>query len=331
MSEKKKSTDQKAKEAIMNLYHTLGKEPWLVAKVATPGVLYGAFHSDGVGIYKFDKIQPILTQTHEWKTFTDASVDFFATKTVIALNGESHGTTLIMMEKGKELVSLLRSNTSIAVQVQDRPLWRKILGFRTRTKWKMIVAAIAYLALFGGIVNAVSNPQTTVPTSTSAKSPASTPTKTPEQIAQEKADAAKLSASDKALLIKNQYKLFTEDEIKQFAEIEEKYNASTDAEKADVKADFERLSAQKKYQTWVKGQFSVWDGSHTNLVDLVEKSLNDKKSFEHVETTYKDMGDHLIIKMSYRAKNAFGGLILQNITAKSDYKTNTISVTSQND
>ncbi len=52
------------------------------------------------------------------------------------------------------------------------------------------------------------------------------------------------------------------------------------------------------------------------------KELKRPKSFQHVETTYKDNGDHLIVQMTYRAKNAYGGLILQNITAKADYKTN---------
>ena len=323
MSEKKKTPDQKAKEAIMNLYQDLGKEPWLIAKVATPGILYGAFHSDGVNIYKFDKVQPILTQTHEWKNFTGASVDFFATKTVIALNGESHGANIVMMEKGKDLVSLLRSSTSITVQTIERPFWRKILGFRSKTKWKMAVAVVAYLAIFGGVVNAASgDPATTVPTTATTKAAE----KTPEQIT----EAAKITDADKALLIKNQYKLFSEEEIKQFAEIEKKYNALADAEKAEVKVDYERLSAQKQYQAWIKSQFSVWDGANTYLVDLVKKNLNDPKSFDHEETTYKDMGDHLVVKMTYRAKNAFGALILQNVTAKTDYKTNEIIITSQN-
>ena len=35
--------------------------------------------------------------------------------------------------------------------------------------------------------------------------------------------------------------------------------------------------------------------------------------------------------MTYRAENAFGGLILQNVTAKADRATDYIKVTSQND
>jgi len=174
---------------------------------------------------------------------------------------------------------------------------------------------------FVGFIVAVSMP--------SSPSTPSTPTTT--DVDQQK-EVVKITDADKALMIKNQYKLFTEDELKQFGEIEDKYfNHLTDAEKAEVKTDFERLYAQKKYQAWIKEQFSAWDGSHRGLVDLVKKNLNDPKSFDHEETTYKDMKDHLIVKMTYRAKNAFGGLILQNVTAKADYKTNTITIISQND
>lgn len=302
MKEKKKSTDQKAKEAIINLYHGLGKEAWFVAKVATPSILYGAFNSEGVNIYKYDKIQPIFIQTHEWKNFNKASVDSFIIKTIITLNGESHSTTITMMEKGKELVKLLRSNTSITVQNLDRPLWRKVLGFRSKTKWKMIVAVIAYLAIFGGIINANSSQPVTVPQTAPVISP-SVPVpvvKTPEELKAEKdkADADKIVADAKAI---------------------------EDKKIADAKA------VKDAYTTWVTGQFSVWNGSNTYLVDLIKENLNDAKSFEHVKTTYVDKGDRLIVKMTYRAKNAFGGVILQNVTATSDYKTGIIKVTSQND
>ena len=101
---------------------------------------------------------------------------------------------------------------------------------------------------------------------------------------------------------------------------------------ADAKAIQDKKDAPAKaYKAWVEGQFSLWDGSNTYLVDLIKKNLNDDKSFKHVETTYSDKGTYLIVKMTYRASNAFGATILQNVTAKADYKTNTITVTSQND
>lgn len=90
-------------------------------------------------------------------------------------------------------------------------------------------------------------------------------------------------------------------------------------------------AAAAKYKAWVDAQFSFWDGHHTALVDLLKEHLNDPKSFEHVKTTYTDNGDSLTIFMTYRAKNAFGGLVLQNVTATADYATNTIKIISSND
>lgn len=97
------------------------------------------------------------------------------------------------------------------------------------------------------------------------------------------------------------------------------------------KEEAAKVKAAEEYQEWIERQFSFWDGSNRHLVKLVKENLHDPKSFEHVETVYWDNGDHLIVKMTYRANNAFGGLILQNVTAKSDYATQTITIISQND
>ena len=62
--------------------------------------------------------------------------------------------------------------------------------------------------------------------------------------------------------------------------------------------------------------FSAWDGSHIALAQLVKENMNDPKSYEHVETVYWDQGDHLIVKMTFRGANAFGGKVLGSVRAK---------------
>lgn len=59
-----------------------------------------------------------------------------------------------------------------------------------------------------------------------------------------------------------------------------------------------------------------WDGSHTELVRMRKKTMDNPKSFEHVETTYRLFGDYAIIVMKYRGENKFGALILTSLTAK---------------
>jgi hypothetical protein len=97
--------------------------------------------------------------------------------------------------------------------------------------------------------------------------------------------------------------------------------------------------AKKAHDDWVEAQFSLWDGSHIELVKLVKENMNDPKSFEHAETKYLvlstqeqidtlgrgNIGD-LYIYMKFRGANAFGGTILSEVEAVADYKNNTITI-----
>lgn len=66
----------------------------------------------------------------------------------------------------------------------------------------------------------------------------------------------------------------------------------------------------------IEKQFSAWDGSHIKLTELIKDSMNDPKSYEHVETVYWDMKDHLIVNTTFRGKNAFGGTVKNTVKAK---------------
>jgi len=62
--------------------------------------------------------------------------------------------------------------------------------------------------------------------------------------------------------------------------------------------------------------FSDWDGSHINLERHIKESMNDPKSYEHVETKYWDHGEYLIVQTTFRGKNAFGALVKNQVKAK---------------
>lgn len=141
---------------------------------------------------------------------------------------------------------------------------------------------------------------------------------------------AKIKADAKAK-IAAELKMDTIIKAKAIAKSKADAKAIQDKKIAAAKAAKNAATAKKvKYQAWIDGQFSAWDGSHTYLVDLVKENLNDDTSFKQVKTTYVDKGTYLIVYMTYRAKNGFGALILQNVTAKADYKTNSIKIISQN-
>ncbi|TWU24870.1 hypothetical protein Pla52o_11650 [Novipirellula galeiformis] len=86
--------------------------------------------------------------------------------------------------------------------------------------------------------------------------------------------------------------------------------------------------ARKGREDRITRQFNSWNGSHINVVKAVKRQMNDAGSFEHVETRYRDHGDSLTIFMEFRGKNAYGGKILSNVTAKVDMKGNVLSLSS---
>ena len=76
----------------------------------------------------------------------------------------------------------------------------------------------------------------------------------------------------------------------------------------------------------VAAQFNQWDGSHDNLTKAIKRSMNDPDSYQHVETVYWDMDTCLIISVTYRGKNAFGGIIIQNTEVRADLDGNIIEI-----
>ena len=79
----------------------------------------------------------------------------------------------------------------------------------------------------------------------------------------------------------------------------------------------------------IEKQFSVWDGSHYAVTKVIKDSMNDPKSYEHVETRYVDGGDHLIVTTTFRGQNAFGGVVKNSVMVKVDFDGNVLKVLTQ--
>ena len=74
------------------------------------------------------------------------------------------------------------------------------------------------------------------------------------------------------------------------------------------------LAAERKKK--IESQFSAWDGFHRNLERVIKESMNDPGSYDHAKTVYWDMGDHLVVRTTFRGKNAFGGIVKNSVKAK---------------
>lgn len=84
-----------------------------------------------------------------------------------------------------------------------------------------------------------------------------------------------------------------------------------------------KAEARKKL---ISKGFSSWDGSHRELTKVIKESMNDPKSYDHVETNYWDMGDHLVVRTTFRGKNAFGGVVKNSVRAKTDLDGNVLEI-----
>ena len=100
---------------------------------------------------------------------------------------------------------------------------------------------------------------------------------------------------------------------------------------------------------WISGQFSAWDGSHTELTKLIKQNLNDEKSYDHINTSYRDIktqedadeinkilsdanysqqveiGD-LFIMTEFSAKNGFNATVKNTAYGIAGYNNNSITL-----
>ena len=52
------------------------------------------------------------------------------------------------------------------------------------------------------------------------------------------------------------------------------------------------------------------------LGDVIEKSMDESRLGKHASTIYQDKGSHPVVTTIFRAKNAFGGMVQNSVTAR---------------
>lgn len=88
----------------------------------------------------------------------------------------------------------------------------------------------------------------------------------------------------------------------------------------ESKRKIERLTAA------APGQFAGPGGPHRLLELHVRSSLNDPGSYQHVRTAYGIGDDGISIEMTFRARNAFGGILTKTVYGKADADGNLVYV-----
>ncbi len=120
-------------------------------------------------------------------------------------------------------------------------------------------------------------------------------------------------------------------------------------ETKNIKIEFESSLYNTLHNQWINDQFSVWDGSHKVLKELIIKSLNDEKSYKHIETKYRTIKTQedkveinkileeagystrveikdLYITQEFSAKNAFNATIKNTGIGVASYENNQVTL-----
>lgn len=85
------------------------------------------------------------------------------------------------------------------------------------------------------------------------------------------------------------------------------------AEKAEREA---AAQAANERQKRIRAGFNA-RGEHWELRELIRHNLHDPKSYEHIETRYVDGGSEVLeVATRYRARNAFGALVVNTTLAR---------------
>lgn len=84
--------------------------------------------------------------------------------------------------------------------------------------------------------------------------------------------------------------------------------------------------AEQLRQEKIEESFSRWSGAQIYLEKYIKDDLKDPESYEHIETTYRDNGETLTVKMRYRAKNSFGGYVVSQAVAETKIDGTLLSV-----
>ncbi|MDD9146968.1 hypothetical protein OYT88_00215 [Sporolactobacillus sp. CQH2019] len=105
---------------------------------------YISIHNDGFDIFTLYDKEVKIAEPYSWSDFNRAEIDRLALSARIKLNGAK--SVYIRVPEIKEVLLHLESH-EIKTEYIQRKWYRKILGFRSGKRWKMITAGIGYLLI----------------------------------------------------------------------------------------------------------------------------------------------------------------------------------------
>ncbi|WP_387407036.1 sunset domain-containing protein [Priestia aryabhattai] len=158
----KESNEAIAKAYIENDYTNSQNKLLLVSKAnygeKSSNVCYSSVDDKGMNFYEFNNNAErnlMLIERYEWADFSSVTIDHSVTKSVFTFVGHGENRDITIEGKGKEVEQVIRNHSSMEVNVVKRPVWTKVLGYRSQTTWKMFMASTVYTLILLFILHAL--------------------------------------------------------------------------------------------------------------------------------------------------------------------------------
>lgn len=78
-------------------------------------------------------------------------------------------------------------------------------------------------------------------------------------------------------------------------------------------------------ESWLRKEFSRWNGSYLPLERVIQKHIKENKSYEHLKTSshmnLEDKRPHMFVSIDFRAANIHGYMLDRTMEVKVDAKT----------
>ncbi|MED3888188.1 excalibur calcium-binding domain-containing protein [Priestia aryabhattai] len=182
MSQKKGSNEKKESESALTqrLIREKHWDTWSIqsASIGKKGNSgeYGAFLKDKLIIYKLmDNKQLIQTSELIWPENKHGEVDHFTLKSIFHLDGKD----FVVSPQGKDVQKFLEGEKKNTFTKVPRKFYQKILGFRSKKRWKQITASLIYLFIISfiiGFFNGEDETSTNVPATKNVTTETTSPT-----------------------------------------------------------------------------------------------------------------------------------------------------------
>ncbi|MGG2088050.1 calcium-binding protein [Priestia aryabhattai] len=158
----KESNEAIAKAYIENDYTNSQNKLLLVSKAnygkKSSNVCYSSVDDKGMNFYEFNNNAEqnlMLIERYEWADFSSVTIDHSIAKSAFTFVGHGENRDITIEVKGKEVEQVIRNHSSMEVNVVKRPVWTKVLGYRSQTTWKMFMASTVYTLILLFILHAL--------------------------------------------------------------------------------------------------------------------------------------------------------------------------------